>query len=198
MMSGSASQSAAPAAGMPSRARSRRRWRWRRDGVTAALALGVAALLAWRGEPLWAVLFLASFGAAHQLVPPIALWVRMGLRAVAMPGGRGLHRRRVPLLGGVAIFAPTACLLLGLGLKGDARAWGLLAGATIVLLVGMRDDFKHVRPMTKVVAQLAAAACLILSGFSLPSIGVPGVGSLPLGVFGSRSCSSGSCSRRTP
>jgi UDP-GlcNAc:undecaprenyl-phosphate GlcNAc-1-phosphate transferase len=124
-------------------------------------------------------LFAASFAVAFVLVPPTARRVRQ-LGAVVLPGGRSIHGRRTPLLGGFAVFVPFFVTAVVLGILGDPKGYGIAAGALVMLLVGGYDDLKGVRPRTKVLAQVLAALLLYLSGFRLPVLDVPGLRSFPL------------------
>lgn len=94
------------------------------------------------------------------------------------------HKRPTPAIGGVAIFLGFG-LAVGLGLLLDpeitltlsevpSRAFirwppweALLVAATVAFLLGLVDDFVHLRPLTKLVGQFAAASILLLSGIGV-------------------------------
>jgi UDP-GlcNAc:undecaprenyl-phosphate/decaprenyl-phosphate GlcNAc-1-phosphate transferase len=89
-------------------------------------------------------------------------------------GNRRVHTVAVPRVGGVGVFAGVL-LALGAVLFMPLTTWdigasrffiGLALGATLMFAVGLADDIVGVRPWVKVVAQLAAAALLVLFGFS--------------------------------
>ena len=99
------------------------------------------------------------------------------------------HRRPTPAIGGVAIFLgfglavgagylldPNATL--GLGQRSPhaflpLNSWeGLVLASTLAFLVGLVDDFVHLRPRTKLVGQLAAAGVLLGSGIGVWLTGI--------------------------
>src|SRR5438552_2259031 len=95
---------------------------------------------------------------------------KMALRhgAVSIPGGRHIHTRTIPRLGGIAIFLGLIAPLIGLFFVEGAVAsmvraeqrhvWGLLLGGTIMGLVGLVDDTRGLPARHKFYAQLGAGA----------------------------------------
>jgi UDP-GlcNAc:undecaprenyl-phosphate GlcNAc-1-phosphate transferase len=67
------------------------------------------------------------------------------------------------MLGGVAIYAATTAAILWFG-PHDPRLVGLVAGGSLLFLVGLIDDFRHLRPHTKLIAQIVAACVLVFGG----------------------------------
>ena len=108
--------------------------------------------------------FLISFAFAVALVP-VARLLSIRLDVVARPRADRWHRSVVPMLGGVAIGV--AMLLTGLiqGLAQSAPA--ILFAAMTMFLIGLVDDILQLRPSTKLVGQIAAAAALIYFGLRL-------------------------------
>ena len=108
--------------------------------------------------------FLVALAATALLVPPVMrLCVRRGW--VAHPGGRRLHARPTPNVGGIAIYGGfVAALLLTLALDPLIRRSGfellrlglLLAGGTLVFLVMWIDDVVELPPLPKFIAQALA------------------------------------------
>ena len=109
--------------------------------------------------------FVTAFLLALFLTPPVrALARRAGV--MDRPSPRKLHARPIPLLGGLALyaaiggaaafFAPPAPGLLG-----------LVAGATLLLLTGLWDDTRGLRPRAKLLAQGAAALLALAGGVSI-------------------------------
>jgi len=115
---------------------------------------------------LWTVLmtFAATFALSVALVPLCRLLAaRTG--AVAHPRNDRWHRTTIPLLGGVAIAV--AALLAAIG-SGTAREVPvLIATALIIFVVGLTDDIIHLKPFTKLIAQIALAATLVYFDYSL-------------------------------
>jgi UDP-GlcNAc:undecaprenyl-phosphate GlcNAc-1-phosphate transferase len=114
-----------------------------------------------------AVLLSALAAVVTSLVLTLAaerVAARLGI--VARPRADRWHRQPVPLLGGVAIALGTVA---GLGV---ADAWGrrifvLVAGAALMMAVGLLDDVRCLRPQTKLLAQVLLAGGLLLFGFEL-------------------------------
>lgn len=125
-----------------------------------------------------------SLGAAALLTPLVArLARRWGI--VDHPGGRRIHQKITPRLGGVAVIA---AFFLGL-----LVAWpnvapnfrpGQLAGFTvaagILLLVGVIDDKRGVSPIWQLASHVAAALILVAVGMGITEISSPFGGKIPL------------------
>jgi UDP-GlcNAc:undecaprenyl-phosphate GlcNAc-1-phosphate transferase len=105
---------------------------------------------------------LAGLGASLALTPA-AMLVARRIGVVDRPVKDRWNRREVPLLGGAAIFAGfLLAVLVSGGLRGAALA--MLPGAAILFLTGIIDDVRGLRPSTKLVAQIVAAALLVIAG----------------------------------
>jgi len=84
-------------------------------------------------------------------------------RVVDFPGKRKMHRVATPLLGGVAVyFGFIAGLLLNAPLSREVMA--ILAGSTIILLLGVADDVWGLSARLRLAVQLIAALIVILFG----------------------------------
>jgi UDP-GlcNAc:undecaprenyl-phosphate/decaprenyl-phosphate GlcNAc-1-phosphate transferase len=120
---------------------------------------------------------------------------RLALRtgAVDAPGGRRVHERQVPRLGGLAVvvacFAPLAILfahetgVARLFLAEPLRVLGLAAGGLMMATLGAWDDLRGLRAWTKLWVQVLAASVAFACGFRIESIDLPFLGSLSMGVF---------------
>lgn len=90
-------------------------------------------------------------------------------------GGRRVHDRPIPLLGGLAMYA--AFWLTVLFTQTWTRMiWGLFIGSTIILAAGVWDDIKELRPLPKLLCQIAAASVLLFFGFSVQNVSLPVIG----------------------
>ena len=99
---------------------------------------------------------------------------------VDRPNERSLHERPVSRAGGIAILAGTAA---GLAVAAYAQApapaagsgsgW-LLVGALLVVCVSFADDVRRISSSIRIVAHLAAAGCVVLSGGVCERIVLPG------------------------
>lgn len=120
---------------------------------------------------------------------------RMALRrgVVDCPGGRRIHQRVTPRLGGTAVYFGFFAALATLALADTSAIrhftaqpgliLGLLAGGTLVATVGAVDDVRGVGPWRKLAAQAAAALLAYEFGYRIDVLMLPWVGSVSLGVF---------------
>lgn len=93
------------------------------------------------------------------LLRPLAIQVGF----VDRPGGRKQHEREVPLIGGIAIFFGFSFALLFLPISLHLYR-GLIAGASLLLLIGIVDDFRELGWRLRLFGQILAALSLILWG----------------------------------
>jgi len=109
------------------------------------------------------LIFILGFALALYLTPLIAEAARrFGL--VAKPDGRlRVHKAPVAYMGGVAVYL-SFLLALVFGFGFEKEVLGLLLGGTIILLVGLIDDFGVMTPWMKLFGQLVAIVALIKSG----------------------------------
>src|SRR2546425_410959 len=105
-------------------------------------------------------------------VPVRALALRVGM--VDLPGPRKVHLTPIPLLGGLAIYGGIVLAIL-FALDGTARAQstGILAGATLVAVVGILDDRGLLHHQIKLfVGMPVAGSILLASGIHARLFGV--------------------------
>ncbi len=127
--------------------------------------------------------FLLALGAALVLTPLVARSAG-ALKLVDSPdGGRRLHDRPVPRLGGVAVFLGAALagivvLIAAQGIffptglhSGDMRFLaGVSLGAALLFFVGLIDDVRGLSAGTKFVTQVAAALIAFSAGAHFDSV----------------------------
>ena len=117
----------------------------------------------------WLYVLLVSYLVATALTP-LTRHMAVQIGAVDHPSSRKIHESATPLLGGVAVYiafliailANTAGLAAPLVL--NEGMLGVLAGGTLLLLVGVRDDIQDVPASVKLGVQIVAAAIVIWSG----------------------------------
>ncbi len=116
--------------------------------------------------------FLAAFVCTTIAVWP-ARWLAFRLGAVAEPGERRIHSQPTARLGGLAMY-------LGFGLSAalfstNPATLGLLLSAAVITTLMVFDDMGGVRPIIKLVFQVAASLlAIIVFGISIHYIGLPG------------------------
>ena len=114
-------------------------------------------------------LFLAAFLCALAFTPVVrALALRKGI--VAKPKSDRWHTRPTAMLGGVAIFAAVIGPLLVM-LPATRQSRIVMAASAALFLVGLADDFLHIKPYQKLIGQLLAAAAVVYFGLMLPWTG---------------------------
>lgn len=142
---------------------------------------------------------LAAWVTAMIAVPP-TIRLALARNLVDAPDEcRRIHLRAVPRLGGVAVclgamvgvgVLAAAGTLPASGSIGSEPLVGLLAGSVVMLVVGLVDDLRGIRPIEKLAGQLIAAVVVVIGGFRIDMlILTPGIefslgwASLPLTVF---------------
>jgi UDP-GlcNAc:undecaprenyl-phosphate/decaprenyl-phosphate GlcNAc-1-phosphate transferase len=103
--------------------------------------------------------------------------------ALDEPRDRGLSQRMTPLLGGVAIFAGVAVAAL-VWLPMDESYRAIMAGATIITIVGAIDDVIDLHPALKLAGQVGATAIPVASGVRVSDFTLPFVHRVDLGDLG--------------
>ncbi len=118
---------------------------------------------------LWLII-VASAGlslALCLLLMPLAR--RVGL--LDHPSDRKVHRKPVPLAGGLAIFL-TLLIAAFLFTPNGAQAWPLLAASGLMLVTGMLDDMLELSPKVRFALQILACFIMIfVSGVLLADFG---------------------------
>jgi len=125
---------------------------------------------------------LVAFGVCALVVPLMIVISRM-TGMLAQPGGRHLHLKPTPLLGGIALYAGfAAALLIFLPRYKDTIGVLVVSGLAAVLLLA--DDRWHVRAAIKLGLQLVVAlVAVFVFGFQIASFGLPGAQLVPLGLL---------------
>lgn len=136
--------------------------------------------------------FLVSALASGLLTPLVRRWA-LRLQVVSATGGRHMHARKIPRLGGVAIaialFLPIVSLFFFNGViaqymkQNVVRVVGLCGGGAAIGLLGALDDARGVRALHKLYGQFGVAVLAWLCGFRIDEVMLPIVGSLPMGIF---------------
>lgn len=129
---------------------------------------------------LFGVCFALAATFSVTLTPLIGRWATAH-GVVARPRQDRWHQQPTPLLGGVAIYFAASLAILAF-LELDTRVLGLLAGGTILFVVGLIDDLHHLRPHVKLIVQILAACALLVSGVRVETSALAAL-SIPLVVL---------------
>jgi UDP-GlcNAc:undecaprenyl-phosphate/decaprenyl-phosphate GlcNAc-1-phosphate transferase len=131
--------------------------------------------------------FLVALAVAAALTPFAGRLARR-VGAVDLPRERGLAEKETPLLGGLAILAGFLVAALiwmpatiklrppphaGLHAGGTVHMWGVIAGACWITLVGVLDDIWELKPLVKLIGQIAAAVVVVEAGVVVTDITLP-------------------------
>ncbi len=129
---------------------------------------------------LAAVLLSSVFGLYWT---PVMRKAALQLGIVDRPDGQlKAHESAIPYLGGLAIFI-SFLLTVGVLTEFEQETLGLLLAGTIVLMVGLIDDFGVITVSQKLLGQTLAALVLVKSGIFIKLEFVPLWVALPLTVL---------------
>lgn len=97
------------------------------------------------------------------LVMPFIKKMAIRLDAVDTPGGRHIHKKVMPKLGGLGIFLG---FLLGYMIFGEhsEQMNSVLIGSFIIVITGMFDDICDLKPWEKLIGQVIAACIITFYG----------------------------------
>lgn len=107
---------------------------------------------------------LTAFLLAYISIPSIVTIARKK-KLYDEPGGRRVHKRVVPNLGGLAVFAGfTVSFLIFSHFDEYPRFQFLLAGIIIIFFIGIKDDIMIIAPITKFAGQVIGSLVVIVPG----------------------------------
>jgi UDP-GlcNAc:undecaprenyl-phosphate GlcNAc-1-phosphate transferase len=130
---------------------------------------------------------------ASVLLTPICRRIAIKIGAVGRPGGRNVHARSIPRLGGTALAAGWCIAILlcrhlpgsgGVALADSGiRLWGIVGGALCLCAVGAVDDVRGLRAYHKLIAQIIVGIVAFACGLRIDVITLPLLAPLSMGVF---------------
>ncbi len=110
----------------------------------------------------WVYMLALSFLLSFCLTP-IFRWLAPMIGAMDMPDARKDHGAATPLLGGGAVFLSFLLAILVNGIY-SSELVAILAGSSLLFVVGIIDDIKDVKAGIKLFVQLAAVGCVMFQG----------------------------------
>jgi UDP-GlcNAc:undecaprenyl-phosphate GlcNAc-1-phosphate transferase len=113
----------------------------------------------------WLFLLVFSFLLAFLSTKVIGR-IATKLKILDYPNERKIHKKPVPLLGGLAIYA-SFVITIFLNFSFSIELKGVILGGTIILLLGLIDDIKHLLAGWKLFGQIVASGILISCGVKL-------------------------------
>jgi len=132
------------------------------------------------------------------VLTPIIRKLSLKWKLFDYPAPRKVHKKPTPRLGGVAvflsflivvkgylIFAPEKLSFVSEKIIGiDKNLLGVLLGAFILIVVGVYDDIKGMKPIVKLIFQFIAAAVVALFGIKIWWLSNPFGNQIQLGLWG--------------
>lgn len=112
-------------------------------------------------------IMIVGFGAALCLTP-LTRQIAMRLGVTAAPNQRNIHQRHVPLMGGAAIYIAFVLSALLFSPPDHLRELGaIVAGASLLAIVGYLDDRRHLSPRVRLSAMTLSAIVAALAGVQI-------------------------------
>ena len=108
------------------------------------------------------------------LITPIVKKIAIMVNAIDVPKDeRRIHNKPIPVMGGLAIYVAFVLgVILYNGILTTSQL-GIIVGATIIVGGGIIDDIKELSPKYKLIIQVLAATCLLMSGIKISIITNP-------------------------
>ncbi len=112
-------------------------------------------------------IMIVGFGAALCLTP-LTRQIAMRLGVTAAPNQRNIHQRHVPLMGGAAIYVAFVLSVLLFSPPDHLRELGaIVAGASVLAIIGYLDDRRHLSPRIRLSAMTLSAILAALAGIQI-------------------------------
>lgn len=112
-------------------------------------------------------ILIVGFGAALCLTP-LTRQIALRLGVTAAPNQRNIHQRHVPLMGGAAIYVAFVLSVLLFSPPDHLRELGaIVAGASVLAIVGYLDDRRHLSPRIRLSAMTLSAILVALAGIQI-------------------------------
>ena len=127
-------------------------------------------------------IMIVGFGAALCLTP-LTRQIAMRLGVTAAPNTRNIHSRHVPLMGGAAIYVAFVFSVLLFSPPDHLVELGaIVAGTTLLALIGYLDDRRHLSPRIRLLVMTIAALVATMAGVQIRLFGSPLI-DIPLTLF---------------
>lgn len=123
-----------------------------------------------------------AFGITIYAIPVI-IYVAESKKLFDIPDARKIHKKPIPALGGLGIFAGfMMALLVTIPFHGSFISFQYIVAACLVIFfVGIKDDIQIISPIKKFLGQMLAACILVFKGgFLITNMhGILGISELP-------------------
>lgn len=128
--------------------------------------------------PDYGAAFVVALVSALAVTPGV-MWLAFQTGALDEPDARKVHKRPIPRIGGLGIYiafmAAMGVYLTGAELAEDVRQGleGLLLGGTLIVGLGLTDDYFNLPAKAKLLGQIACAALVVAFGVRIDFISDP-------------------------
>jgi UDP-GlcNAc:undecaprenyl-phosphate GlcNAc-1-phosphate transferase len=132
-------------------------------------------------------LFILAFMAMmiSFIATPLVKMLANKIGAIDVPrDDRRIHKKPTPLLGGLAIYIAFVVVVFLKKGSISTSEWGILSGATVIVIGGILDDKFELRPLIKLAFQLVAAVCLLAADVQIEVITNPFGNLIPFFTLG--------------
>jgi len=131
---------------------------------------------------LLVLIFVISVGVSYLLTPLMEKTaIKTGI--LSIPEERNVHTQPIPYLGGLAVYfafvVSTLVVFLAsqqLRMESFDKITGLLIGGTLIVILGLWDDIKNIKPIIKLSGQIGVALMLYGFGFRIELLTNPLLG----------------------
>jgi len=119
------------------------------------------------------------------IATPLVKKLAIKVNAIDVPKDeRRVHTKPIPVMGGLAIYISFVIgTILYNGILTTSQT-GIIIGVTIIVIGGIIDDIKELRPKYKLLIQVIAAICLLISGVKITVVTNPFIESYPYLTMG--------------
>lgn len=106
------------------------------------------------------------------VITPFVKKLAVKIGAVDRPNYRKVHKKLMPRLGGLAIYAS---FMIGMFVftPDTPATWSIMIGATIITIVGVLDDLYELSAKLKMLGQIVAAVITVMGGTHIDFITLP-------------------------
>lgn len=119
---------------------------------------------------LFMVVFFSAFATTLLLTPYIKT-LAIKLKAIDEPKARGMHKKSIPRMGGLAIVVGFyISIFIAMPYVEELRTIqvvGFIIGSLLIVIMGIIDDVKQLSAKIKLVIQLIAALVVVYTGTSI-------------------------------
>ena len=117
-------------------------------------------------KPSYVIVPLVSLALAAALTPVVRSFARRW-GFVAKPKTDRWHKRPTAMMGGIAIWLAVITTFLTL-VPHTSAGWVVAGAASFLFLVGLIDDWLHIKPYQKLIGQVIGASIVVNYGLILP------------------------------